>query len=159
MEQAPMTMDDHCIGVGKIVTNLQSLEFVMRIFLADAHEQAFTIPKNGDVSVPETFATNFLPLGDIITAYNASLSEAESAFRIDPKFIALRDSIAHGRLLTQIDAPLTLYKFGRPKSGSVPIESLEVLTEDWMKTNRRDLYDSIQLVTACGKKRNYRSFA
>jgi hypothetical protein len=104
--------------------NLTALESSLRFFLLKANGETFVAPKPGDADVPLTHMTNFASLGWLITEYNAKLNAEESeGFALDESSVHVRDALAHGRLTSPSrEFPLTLWKFGRVKSGHVPIE-------------------------------------
>jgi hypothetical protein len=88
------------------------------------------------------------------------LIAAESRFSIERSAVRIRDGIAHGRL-TSLSAgfPVTLYKFGKPKSGIVPVEFTEVLTDGWLEASRAMIRDQMDKVLACSKGRGYKSLS
>ena len=68
------------------------------------------------------------------------MKDAEKPFTVDREVVTIRDSFAHGRLLTNAGAeepPYRLWKFGKAKNGRVPIEFCQEVTLDWLtdKTN------------------------
>jgi seryl-tRNA synthetase len=151
------TVKDHLIGTGGIMMNLQALELHLRYFLLRSRGQAMAFPRDGDKMVAENYVTNYLPLGDLVAEYNKSLSEQEhSNYSVDPATIRVRDALAHGRLGTRaLNPPYTLWKFGRPNDGQVPVEFVEVLNSEWLRKNRLMIDAQIDRVLACFKARGY----
>jgi hypothetical protein len=153
-----MNEDDHLLGLGKIVGNLHTLEFVIRIFLGDAAGQKLEIPKPTTAKLPETFITNFMSLGELIEKYNGVLTLAEKDYFVGGDAVKIRDAIAHGRQFSVTEGfPVTLYKFGKVQNGMVPVEFAEVLSDDWLKKKREFLLVQIKNVLACAKGRGYKT--
>ena len=154
-----MTQQDHIQGVGAIVTNLQSLETVIRIFLARVHDQRWKMPGPVDQLIDESYLTNFRALGPLIDQYNGLLSDNEQEFKVDRKAVDIRDAFAHGRLLSVGDIfPATLYKFGIAQDGKVPVMFQQVLTTDWLNSTKLMLRDEQLKVVNCHKARGYKGF-
>jgi hypothetical protein len=124
--------------VGRIVTNLQSLEFVLRLFLSESVgrvDASIHIDrlKVGDV-VTESHLTNYDSLREVIRKANARLQELGLAERVDESAVATRDGPAHGRVFTtDLDKPFRLIKFDRLQNGQVPVAMVIDLNEDWLK--------------------------
>jgi hypothetical protein len=152
-----MTQQDHIKGVGAIVTNLQSLETVIRIFLAKVQGQSWKIPCLGDQFAKENYLTNFRFLGPLIDQYNGLLSQEEQVFKVDRRVVDIRDAFAHGRLLSVGDVyPATLYKFGIAQNGEVPVQFQEVLTTEWLDRTKLMIRDEQLKVVNCHKARGYK---
>jgi hypothetical protein len=62
----------------------------------------------------------------------ATLRIAPVANRVDASIVALRDALAHGRVLTQGGFPMRLVKFSRPVNGVVMVEYAELVDPDWI---------------------------
>jgi hypothetical protein len=152
-----MDYKDHCLRIGYIHTNLAALESALRFFLLKANNETFTSPKPEDTDVPLNHITNFASLGWLIKEYNSNLDSSESVqFTLGDKSVRIRDALTHGRLVAPMkDYPLTLWKFGRVRSGRVRIEYNEVLTVDWLDNTWKTINQQKELVTACSKKRGY----
>jgi hypothetical protein len=149
---------EHVIGLGKIIGNLHSLEFLLRIFLCEANGENFEFPIGPTETVPETHLTNYMSLGGLITIYNSTLALTEKTFSVDCKIVKVRDAIAHGRLTSlSTTFPLTLYKFGKPRAGVVITELVEVISEKWLDENRQLILDQMKKIPQCAKARGYKS--
>ena len=80
-----MNYDDHCIGVGRLWGNLQSLEATLRFFLTQANPS-------------ENYITKWASLRTLVNKYNGLLSTAEqSLYSVDPSIVDIRNAIAVGR--------------------------------------------------------------
>lgn len=152
-----MKAEEYGYWVGAIVTNLSALETTLRYFLATVNGQAREFPKPGDTDAPITFLTDYRALGNLIMLYNEKLTDAEKEqHAVDSKAVLpIRDSFAHGRILTTAELPFTLWKFGQPTNGRVPIEFCEVMTLDWLKKNAKLIEDQKDKVIGCFKTRGY----
>jgi hypothetical protein len=91
----------------------------------------------------------------LIDEYNRSLEESERQFEVDTKVIAVRDSLAHGRLLTSDALPYRLWRFGRPEGGRVKVEFSEELTLEWLKSNSDMIYSQKEKFLNCFNGRGY----
>ncbi|HEY8007680.1 MAG TPA: hypothetical protein VIE66_13010 [Methylocella sp.] len=149
---------EHTIGLGKIIGNLHSLELLLRVFLCEKNRENLDFPESSTGVVQETHLTNFMSLGNLIDAYNATLAPLEEIFSIDRSVVKIRDAIAHGRLTSLATTfPLTLHKFGKPKAGVVTIELVEVISEKWLSENRQLIFDQMGKIQRCARARNYHS--
>ncbi len=123
-----MKADDYGYWVGAIVTNLSALETTLRYFLATANNQPRDFPKRGDIDAPITFLTDYRSLSNLLMLYNENLTATETQHTIASEpIVMIRNYLAHGRILPTADLPFTLWKFGEPKNGRVPIKSSEVI--------------------------------
>ncbi len=153
-----MTLEDHALGIGKIIGNLQSFEFLTRAFLAEANRQKLELPSAETTELPETYITNRSSLRQIIEKYNETLSPSEQKYRVDPQVTEIRDAIAHGRLLANSTTPpLTLYKFANVNAASIPIVYRAAVDADWIESQRKLIYAQMQHVLSCARERQYRS--
>ena len=144
-----MKKEEHYLGVGKIVTSLQSLELVLRVFICDSKYECFTVPIDASKPAAANHVTNYDTLGQLVDKYNAESSDEERGrYCVNRGLIGVRDALAHGRLISKVgnpDFPLTLYKFGKPdKSAGVPIECIVVVTSngDWLESSARSIHDA-----------------
>jgi hypothetical protein len=153
-----MTQEEHARHVGAIVTNLQSLETVVRIFLAAVDGQSWGLPKAGEAEVDENYLTNFRAFGPLVQRYNETLTpEERTKYSVDASHVLVRDSFAHGRPLSVGDIyPATLYKFGIAQKGKVPIEFCQLLSKDWMEKTRASLREDTLRVAARFNARNFK---
>ena len=156
-----MDLNQHALGIGRIVVNLQSLEVVLRLFLAEASGGKINnMPQAGEKIVPLGYLTNRDSLGTLVDKYNSCLSGEEAGqFGVDREVVAVRDSLAHGRLMSPTSEPLvTLWKFGKPDGTDVPVERVETLTTQWLGEKTGLVLAQILNVANCGRRRGYASF-
>jgi hypothetical protein len=152
-----MDANEYTQLVGAIVTNLQALESVLRYFSMGNKAREVEFPKVGTADAPENALTKHDFLSTLVDQYNRSLTDEEQDFKVDRNVVAIRNAIAHGRLLaTEQQPPFRLWKFGRAKNGRVPVEFCQELTEEWL-TSTRNLIDSQkQKVVDCFIARGYK---
>jgi hypothetical protein len=133
-----MDAKEYCELIGRLVTNLLSLEFAMRAVLAKHNEARepqgdFWNAQPGD-SVPENSLTDYRSLGQVVDGFNATARAGGSSNLVDRSVVGIRDMLAHGRILAlEPRLPWTLFKFGSPTDGKVPVEARQVLDEDWLR--------------------------
>jgi hypothetical protein len=154
---AEMVPEEHLRRVGGIILNLQALELTLRRFLVEASGQTMYWPRPTDTLVPENYITNYMPLGPIIDDFNQALNEVEKQkFTVDRSMVDVRDTLAHGRVGTWTESfPVTLWKFGKPKDGKVPVSSI-TLTRDWLVTTSSNVEAQRVKVVECSKARGYK---
>jgi hypothetical protein len=154
--------DKHTAFVGRLVVNLQSLEFLLRGFLSTIHEadsnglipgmpQEMYNLKIGD-EVPVNYLTNYEPLGKIMDKYNNYIKPRDASLLLDRNsLVDLRDAIAHGRVSGAIpSSSIKIIKFRRPKDGRVKIMFLQTMDTDWFERQIKFVYDeAMKTYRAC----------
>ncbi len=144
------------VSVGKIVLNLEALEFLLRLFLYESvgpKDPVFRFEKLsvGD-SVPETPLTSYDPLGDLMRKVNARLEQLGSPYRVDEALLAVRDAFAHGRAVgLDPQGPYRLVKFSPPKSGFVRVEAATELSPAWLHEQARRTTEQIVALRKAGR--------
>lgn len=125
-------------GLGKILSNLLALELILRIFVLESEGGTLDSLKNilaaseGDW-VPETALTNYDSLKDLVRRSNFLLTKSSLRHQIDLSVINLRDTLAHGRMLTtDPEVPLKLVKFSKADHGKVKVEQFVEITPEWI---------------------------
>jgi 3-oxoacyl-[acyl-carrier-protein] synthase III len=155
-----MDAEKHLELTGGLMMNLQAVETLLRYFLVLREGQSTAFPKVGDTQADETFATNYTSLGELIDVYNVGLTAEEAhRFKVDRQIVHIRDAFAHGRLVTEKEFPVTLWKFGRAKNGKVAIEFSETLTEEWLKNANKLLVTQRDRIVECAKARGYKGLS
>jgi hypothetical protein len=148
--------EEHTKSVGAIITNLQALETVLRYFLLKENGQPPDFPKPGARDTSINYLTDYRSLRTLIRLYNEKLSSGETQYAVDPEAVLkIRDAFAHGRLVTTSELPVTLWKFGEPINGRVPIEFCEVLTPDYLTKTWKMIDNERGKVVDCFKARKY----
>ncbi|MBI5856700.1 MAG: hypothetical protein HZB42_03535 [Sphingobacteriales bacterium] len=148
-------MNSYVLNLGKLVGNLHSLEFILRMVLQkipDAKPKnlpygldIYDLPVGTEIS--ESEFTSYDSLRELISKFNDFAAKNKS-IPIDSSIISIRDAIAHGRISAlKMDAPLHLIKFSRPVDGKVKITFNEVLTEEWFKVNIELVRNAIEIVS------------
>lgn len=151
-----MTIDEHAKHLGGLVTNLQSLEFILRIFHnRQPGARPIGFPEGSNIyesqvgqQVPESDLTSYDSLGTLITKYNAVMDE-KGVEKLDATIVDLRDALAHGRVSAALpDDHMRLLKFDRPRHGVVRVAFNQEMSEDWFKAQKTRVYAAIKVVQA-----------
>ena len=162
-------MEEHSLNLGKLVGNLQSLEFALRAFLVNdeiSSGGSFSQSVNlhdmdeGDI-IPLNAFTDYDTLRELIRRYNSHPRILSADLTIDDTLADIRDSIAHGRVsgLTP-SSPLKLLKFGRPKRNDdhVRVTFSALMTGEWFKVQISRVYDAILIVSKANARLQNREF-
>lgn len=147
-------MNEYNIRLGKLVSNLQSLEFILRAFLQQLPDsRPFGVPKGEDIyqypigsELPLNEITSWDSLGELINKHNKfAVSQGEQ--EIDRSIVELRDALAHGRVssLSPNDS-MHLIKFSKPNNNKVRIEYNEILSLDYLNQQIHRVYNAIMIV-------------
>ena len=141
--------------LGRVLTNLLTLEFVLRLFLYELQKtdsKLHTPMVNlhslfiGDW-VSEHPLTNYDTLGKLINRVNAEIKDRGSSQQFDPSVVKLRDAIAHGRIVSRgPDGPISLMKFSKPINGKVEVTLAVLITPDWLEQQIEHTSSEIQKV-------------
>jgi hypothetical protein len=153
--------------IGKIVTNLQSLEFALRLFLGEIQSQSgaakgtivdFARLNVGEY-VPENYFTNYDTLKQLIQKANIELQTRSFSERIDESIVELRDAIAHGRVSSlHPDGPLRLLKFSKPADGKVQVKISVELSQEWLSKQIKRTHDEILKIVRAGQSLGLKCF-
>ena len=147
----------HDVELGRLITNLHSLETVLRDILitnteglekSRKHAQSLKEMNVGQYVVENAF-TNYDSLKTLIKKYNSITKVLGEKYLIDDRIVELRDAIAHGRTFSYgPNIPLILMKFSRPKEGRVKVEYNATMTIEWfdeqIKRVKRELDKAIK---------------
>ena len=121
-----MALAKHVQGLGKLLGNFHSLEFLLRIFLYKLPSAAssgvaygtdiYSLPVGTELA--ECALTDYDSLGQLIDKFNSEM-ERRTLPQIDRTLVEVRDAVAHGRVSTSAkDQPLRLLKFSKPCAGT-----------------------------------------
>jgi len=135
-------------ALGKLVNSLQSLEFVLRVFLAaDARSQDSSAHGHDPYDSPEGSIvpldpfTDYAQLRELVRRYNAAVAAVLPALVIDPGVVRIRDALAHGRVSAASPSQaLRLIKYSPPRREdptTVTVQFSVQLTEDWLRGQMR----------------------
>ncbi len=150
-----MDLEEYPVLLGRVLSNLHSLEFLLRAFLyAKAAPPHTPFPKGisldtakaGD-NMPVNAMTDYDSLSHLIARYNAIVSPSRSDLAIDPTVVDLRDALAHGR----VSAPnpgdsLLLVKLARPHAGAATVTYSQPLTSAWLKQQTTRIHDEMMKI-------------
>jgi hypothetical protein len=153
--------------IGMIVTNLQSLEFALRLFLDEAQGYAGNV-ENVPVNltnltvgewVPENYFTNFDTLRQLIRKINSELNYRGCSEQVDESLIVLRDAIAHGRVLANLPYEyLHLVKFSKPFGGKTQVIVSVEMTPTWLDQEIKRTHDEILKVISIAQSFGFKCF-
>lgn len=157
-----MTILEHSQNLGALLTNIHSLEFLLRAFLynfKEKDEKKWTYGVdiyNYEIGtkLPENSFTNYDSLSQLIIKYNF-IAQKNSIEEIDLTLIDLRDALAHGRTSAcEENKPLRLIKFSRPSNGEVEVTYNAVMTKEWFSVQKERVKNAINQVLK-GLNRSY----
>jgi hypothetical protein len=149
-----MDHEDHVRYLGILVSYFHALEFALRAVLKNQEKGkvkkiVYSRLRKGD-TVPEDAMTNYDSLGSLIDKYNKI---APKELTITKGIVATRDAIAHGRVFSDVQSlPVNLYKFDKPKNGTVTVAVAVTLDQNWFKDTGVHLYEEIQKVMRTNEK-------
>ena len=158
-------IDQHALCLGTLFTNLQTLEFLLRLFLYKKRSrphisfvrgQNLTGLRVGKV-LPENAVTDYDSLGKLIRRYNATAVGKVHGLKITDDLVSLRDALAQGRVFVpKTGLPLQLLKFTKPRGKTVRVEFAAALSLDWLeKQSTRVLAEITKVRAAMGSGRRY----
>lgn len=137
-----MMIDEYSAGLGRMLANLQSLEFALRAYLSYWDDPAIRLQPErrlqelsvGEV-VHENSITNYETLGRLVDRYNSRLPVTDRDCKVCSGVVTIRDALAHGRAtsLTGNLEDVVLLKFSPPSDGKVKVVFAEKLTRDWLE--------------------------
>lgn len=148
-------------GLGKIVANLQSLEFVLRSFLLNseiATGRSFPESKKlYDMNVDDTVSlnafTNYDTLRQLISKYNNHPKISSENLTVDESLVEIRDALAHGRVSAPVPSPdLRLLKFDKPQNNQVKVTFSVVITKEWFDEQRERVCSAVLKVNEANNK-------
>jgi hypothetical protein len=146
----------HIVNMGKLIVNLQSLEFALRSFLYNdttgwkkGGEPTFLEDiKEGDL-VPENAFTDYDSLGQLIAKYNKKVRAYDASLCVGEDLARIRDALAHGRIASKsssMDVSCKLVKYGKPSRGRVKVTNCQTMTKEWFKEQIKLVFTNIQKV-------------
>lgn len=147
---------EHACNIGKIVSNLQSLEFVLRAFLLEAlgasNKVNYQHLNIGDL-IPEDAFTNWDTMAQLIKKYNSRVLPIDHSLAIDESIVVLRDALAHGRIsAASSSGPSYLLKFSNPQNQLVKVEFAALMDKAWFKAQVGLTHEQVVKVLKAGKR-------
>lgn len=149
-----MDINDYSIRLGKLVSNLQSLEFILRAYLQQLpNSRPFGIPNGEDIyqypvgsELPVNEITSWDSLIQLIEKHNKwAVNQGEK--EIDKSIVDLRDALAHGRVsASSPNESLRLLKFSEPINGKVQVVFNEVLSLEYLNRQIKRVRKAIMIV-------------
>jgi hypothetical protein len=155
-------LDKYATSLGKVVINLQSLEFLLRVFLLEAEgthsEVDYQELRVGD-RVPENAFTNWDSLKDLIEKYNRRIEEDDPSLRVSDCVVEIRDALAHGRVSAfSPSGPRHVLKFGKPENGQVDVIFAAQMDTAWFREQIRLIYNQLKKVVTAGEQLGMNAF-
>lgn len=148
--------EKHAQDIGRIVGQLQSIEFLLRWWLAKRNGHEIVLPSHVGQVLNVTPVTDYRTMGQLIKAYNSQLNAEEANYQLDMKIVEIRDALAHGRVLAIGDeAFLTLYRFSKPTNGQVETTAITSLSNEALAADIDMLQAEFVRLLECGSKRDY----
>ena len=127
-------LDKYELYIGKFWVNFNSLELLLRIYLCRSNnEDEVGLEAVAGEECPVSHLTNYDSFVSLAKKYNEKVEDTE---KIEIQELnRFRDLIAHGRVVTKDQLPVTVIKYERPKQGSknVKVSDHQVLTFDYLK--------------------------
>lgn len=151
------TVNRHALALGTLVTDLLTLEFLLRLFLYETRsrrEISFVRGQNlsglrvGKV-LPENAVTDYDSLGELICRFNVTAPKQTAGAKIAEDLVNLRNALAHGRLFVhKTGLSLQLVKFTKPHKRKVKVELAARLTLAWFAKQSACVRAEIEKVRA-----------
>lgn len=152
-----MDSDSYAKALGKLIANLQGLEYMLRCYLymaSDGKHDPFPYGKAldayeiGDI-VPENAFSCYDSLKELVVRYNNRLANSPQ-FQIDPGVVELRDALAHGRIASDtLEGDYVLVKTGKgSKKGSLLVTHRQTLTAKWLEEQTKFVAAEVKKVAA-----------
>jgi hypothetical protein len=154
-----MNLEEYTLALGKIVVNLHSLEFALRMFLWN--QESPHGPSNWKTKVPQLQVgqsvpvnafTNYDSLKELIEKFNVVVQKIDPSLCVDLGVVSLRDALAHGRVSAQVpQPPMQLIKFSKPSNGLVTVTYAEYMDEQWLQSHVTRVRSEIAKVAKAGQ--------
>lgn len=156
-------VNEHALALGKLVSNLQSLEFALRAFLVNDEIRAgSSFPQSANLNnmdiddvVPLNAFTNYDTLGKLIRRYNSNRTISSADLRIDETLADIRDAVAHGRVSASAPSGhLQLLKFSKPRGNEkhVKVTFSAAMTKEWFGVQIRRARNALLTVNEANDK-------
>ena len=155
--QDTSSLDTYAPGLGLLFANLQSLEFLLRLFLYKKRSRPHASFRRGQnftglgvgTVLPENALTDYDSLGGLIKRYNEMAKRSLPALEIDHNLVTLRDALAHGRVFVpKTGPPPQLLKFTKPRRGEVRVKFAASLTPEWLAAQNNCIQEAISKLYA-----------
>jgi hypothetical protein len=142
--------------LGRILSELQSIEYLLRWWLAIAGGKEVILPSHVGQQLAESPITDYRSLRPLIDDYNSRLNSNEGPYRLDAQIVDIRDALAHGRILAISEEPFfTLYRFSKPVDGRVQTIAIKLLSNDTLEGDVAFLDQQFHRILECATARGY----
>lgn len=154
-----MDNEQHARHLGGLIGNLQSLEIMIRLALAqrtgspakDTYGDDFRNAAVGTL-VPVSDLSSFASLRELINAFNKEFAPKP---HLDLGLVTLRDALAHGRVFAgPSEEEFRIVKLEKPAKGAteVAVEYSAVMSEEWFKENKARVREAMATVAKAFEK-------
>lgn len=146
-----MEHNKHAEHLGGLLGNLQTLEIIIRLCLAQqpgspARNKFMDEVCNAQVGaqIPESDMSNYASLKELIKKFNKVFSN-----NIDSSIVDLRDALAHGRVFQgPNDDFFRIVKFEKPVNGSARLSLNQVMNEEWFNESQERVRKAIFIASS-----------
>lgn len=155
-------MTNHASDLGTLVSNFQSLELIIRVYLYTIDNSSMNTQQNKDLmdlvegdEIEDNALTNYDSLNNLIDRFNHDMKIRNSMeYALNKKLVRLRDLIAHGRVLGKVPDMnrMKLFKFEKPKNGKVIVSDSVVMSDHWYAENITLLKNEIRKIETVFRK-------
>lgn len=144
----------HALGFGKLMGNILSLEFLLRMVLIntdnDPQKQFPEWDRLYELEKGETITLNSFTsdkyFSDVVKNYNSNIRIKEEGLTIDDALIDIRNALAHG-LISGADPspPFNLLHFTK-RGGEIKVNLNALMTIDWFNEQIRQVRAAMENV-------------
>lgn len=142
---------NYATTLGKFWHNFNGLELALRLYLfsqtgvSNKKATSFLHGQIGD-ELDENYITNYMSFSTLCYEYNL-VSSPDSKINFD-EIVALRDAMAHGRVLGDENGNMSVIKFSKPKLKKVTIQYYRHIKPSQLAEIVDLLNDLTKIVTA-----------
>lgn len=134
------SIEKYALAIGKFWVNFNSLELALRVYLTKKNlEPEVGLELAVGAKCPLSHLTNYDSFETLAEEYNATVARAHR--RDFSKVAKLRNALAHGRVTTKTQVPMTVVKFSKPhpRKRTVTVEFKETLSPEYLNECTRDM--------------------
>ncbi len=136
--------------LGKFWTNFNSLEMILRLFLArrsglGTGEIFKCLGLDIGQHAPVNSITNWQTFGQLCKSFNNQFSVPE---QLDfSRVLAMRDAMAHGRVLGNENGTLTVIKYSKPLGNIARVEFRQNLSPQYIEALSQEIHSLSRSIT------------
>lgn len=150
-ESTLIALNQYAADLGRFWQNFNSLEMFLRLYLArkagmGTKDIFQCLGLDVGQSAIENPVTDWRTFGALCDEYNKGMPNPE---KLDfSRVVAIRDALAHGRILGDEFGNLTVVKYSKPKAGTVSAEFKQSLSASYMQTFSDEMNDLSKNITS-----------